>query len=151
LQFDVKTPELKTLLRYWTEKAGDRSMPSRSALDPIIDIPHITPNIWLVDVEGEPPTFRFRLLGNQVIEHYGSNFTGKRLDEMDFGGRGDAIRREYQETVAARRPIYARHLIKIPETGRVLMYERLLLPLSDDGKAVNMVLGGGYPLEDLAE
>jgi hypothetical protein len=149
VDFKVKTPELKTLYAYWSETAGERLMPSRSALDPLIDIPSITSNIWLVDVQGNPLSFHFRLLGSQVVDHYGSDFTGKHLDEMDFGGSGTAIRGEYEETVASRQPTYARHLIEVAQTQRILMYERLLLPLSDDGKTVNMLLGAGYPLEDL--
>jgi len=149
--FDFKTAELKKLHDYWKEKAGARAMPARRDLDPIVDIPELTSNIWLVDVERDPPGFRFRLLGTQVAERYGMDFTGKRLDEMDFGGHAETIAREYEETVRLKRPTYSRRSIEIEATMRRLPYERILMPLSDDGETVNMLLGGGYPLEADAE
>jgi hypothetical protein len=144
---DIQTPELKKLHDYWSEKAGDRQMPSRGDLDPIIEIPELTPNIWLVDVEHDPLTFRFRLLGNEVVNRYGADFTGKRLDEVDFGDRTEEIRREYEQTATGNKPVYARHQIHVVQAETYLPYERILLPLSDDGETVNMILGGGYPLE----
>jgi hypothetical protein len=145
--FNFKTAELKRLYGYWSEKAGDRAMPSRSDLDPIIDIPELTSNLWLVEVEPDPPGFRVRLLGTEVVNRYGADFTGKRLDEVDLGDQGDAIRREYVEVVGSKKPLYARHQIHIEGTATFLPYERVLLPLSDEGETVNMILGGGYPLE----
>lgn len=97
-----------------------------------------------MDVELDPPGFRFRLLGTEVIRQYGLDFTGKRLDEMDFGGHRETILRDYEETVVSKQPIYRRHMIEIEETRRRLPYERMLFPLSNDGERVNMVLGGGY-------
>jgi len=144
--FSFKSAGLSRLHDYWSEKAGDRPMPSRRDLDPVIDIPQLTRHLWLVDVEHEPLRFRFRLLGTEVVNRYGWDFTGQRLDEVDFGDYGDAIRREYEETVRSKAPIYARHHHYIEETNVFLPYERLLLPLSDDGQLVNMLLGGGYPI-----
>lgn len=151
MDLEFKTAELKKLYDYWSEKAGDRAMPSRGDLDPIIDIPELTSNIWLVDVERDPPGFRFRLLGTEVVAQYGMDFTGKRLDEMDFGGHREAIQRDYEETVRWKQPTYRSHIIEIEETMRRLPYERVLLPLSDDGEAVDMILGGGFRLENDAE
>ncbi len=149
--FDFKTAELKKLYSYWTEKAGDRPMPSRSDLDPVIDIPELTKNIWLVDVEHDPLGFRFRLIGTEVVVQYGMDFTGKRLDELDFGGHRDTILRDYEETVRSKQPTYRSHMIEIEDTMRRLPYERILFPLSDDGETVNMLLGGGFRLENEAE
>ena len=147
MTFNFKSADLKRLYDYWSGKAGNRALPSRSDLDPIIDIPALTSNLWLVDVEPDPPGFRFRLLGTEVVNRYGADFTGKRLDEVDLGDQGEVVRREYVEVVGSKKPLYSRHQIQIDETGSFLPYERILLPLSDDGETVNMILGGGYPLQ----
>lgn len=151
MAYDFKTAELKQIYHYWSEKAGKRAMPSRRDLDPIIDIPQLTSNIWLVDVDHDPVMFRFRLLGEEVIRRYGADFTGKRLDEVDLGSRGEAIRSEYKQVVNSKKPVYSQHQIYIEETQTSLPYERIVMPLSDDGETVNMLLGGGYPLESMAE
>ena len=142
---DIHTPELKKLYDYWTDKTGDRAMPSRRDLDPVIEIPELTKNIWLVDVELDPPGFRFRLVGTEVVVRYGLDFTGLRLDEIDFGGHSETIQRDYEEAVRSKRPVYRCHMIEIVDTMRRLPYERILFPLSDDGETVNMLLGGGFP------
>ena len=144
---DYLSQELRQLHRYWQDKAGDRQMPARRDIDPVMDLPAITPYMWLVDVEEEPPGFRFRLLGTEVVAQYGTDFTGRRLDELGIDGERSAIEREYRETVAVKRPTCYRHAIDVEETGRYLPYERLLLPLSDDGETVNMLMGAGFRVD----
>jgi len=141
------TPGLAKLRDYWSEKAGDRLMPSRSDLDPIIEIPEITPNIFLVDVEDDPPGFRYRLVGTEVADRYGRNFCGKRLDEIDFGDSHDTIRRDYEEAVRSGKPAYSRLQFEVETTNKLLLYERIVLPLSNDGETVNMLLCGAFQVE----
>ena len=57
MDWRAKTPSLAKLYDYWLEKAGDRLMPSRSDLDPIIEIPELAPDIFQIDVECDPPGF----------------------------------------------------------------------------------------------
>ena len=144
---DLQSAELKKLHAYWAEKAGVRPMPSRRDLDPIIDIPEITPHLWLVDVEDDPPRYRFRLVGTEVVARYGADFTGKRLDEIDLGGDRETILLEYERARHSKAPRCSRHKYQLEQTGRYLIYERLLLPLSDDGETVNMLLCAAYSLE----
>lgn len=122
-------------------------MPSRSDLDPIIEIPELTPNIFLVNIESDPPGFRYRLVGTEAAARYGMDFTGKRLDELDFGDRHDTIRRDYEEAVRSGKPVYSRLQFEVEATDKLLLYERIVLPLSDDGATVNMLLGGGFQIE----
>ena len=147
LAFDCNRPELEALYEYWRGKAGNRSMPARGDLDPVLDMPEITPHMWILDVEHDPIGLRYRLVGTQIVANYGTDLTGKRLDEIDLGADRDAILREYAATLESKVPRYSRHQIEISETGRYLVYERLLLPLSDDGETVNMVLAAGFMLD----
>ena len=75
------------------------------------------------------------------------DFTGKRLDEIDFGHSHDAIRRDYEEAVRFGKAAYSRLQFDVRTTNKLLLYERIVLPLSDDGETVNMLLGGGFPIE----
>jgi hypothetical protein len=51
----------------WLGKRGSRIGPPRSAIQ-LEEVPHVLPNISLVDVVGDPPRFFFRLCGTGVAE-----------------------------------------------------------------------------------
>jgi hypothetical protein len=147
VDFSVETPNLAKLCDYWSEKAGNRPMPSRRDLDPIIEVPELIPGIFLVDIESDPPGFRYRVVGTEVADRYGKDFTGKRLDEVDFGDTHDTIRRDYEEAVRSGKPAYSRLQFEVETTNKLLLYERIVLPLSDDGETVNMLLCGAFQVE----
>jgi hypothetical protein len=149
--FEAETPSLAKLFDYWSEKAGERLMPARRDFDPIIEVPELTPGIFLVDIESDPPGFRYRLVGTEVADRYGQDFAGKRLDEIDFGDTHDTIRRDYEEAVRCGKPVYSRLQFEVEATNKLLLYERIVLPLSDDGETVNMLLCGAFQVEYEAE
>ena len=131
---------LRDLYTYWLGKRGSRIGPPRSAIQ-LEDVPNVLPNISLVDVVGDPPRFFFRLCGSGVAEAYGENFTGKYLEEIDLGSvsLNTDFRNFYTKLVRECRPqVFRIRFTK--RDGRYLEYERIGLPLSEDGKTVNMLL-----------
>ena len=66
----IQDDRLRDLYRYWAEKKHNRPLPARVDLDPM-EIPQLLQNIVLVDVVGEPPRFRYRLVGTAVIQALG--------------------------------------------------------------------------------
>lgn len=142
--FHMIEPRLRTLHDYWNAQRGARTMPARADIDPV-DLPRLLPNLILVGVAGEPPRFRFRVVGTEIVFRYGTEVTGRELDDIDLGSELGAVRAQYEETVRERAPTYCRHQIETAG-GKHLRYERLLLPLAPDGVRVDMMLGGIYPL-----
>ena len=57
------------------------AMPPRSAIRPD-EIVKQLPSVALLDVVGDPPRFRFRLFGTQLVAAYGQDLTGKFVDEI---------------------------------------------------------------------
>src|SRR5260370_17327555 len=55
---------LAAIYQYWDGKRRGRLMPSRADIDPIELKPYL-PQLVLLDVEGEPPRFRYRLVGTE--------------------------------------------------------------------------------------
>ena len=132
--------ELRRLYDYWMAKKGDLVAPPRSAIEPV-EIRSILPRLLLIDVIGDPPRFRVRLAGTDVAYHYGAEITGKFVDELDLDEIGHIALAEYRDATRLRQPMvhqweYTKH------DGRHLKYERLILPLSSDGQAVDMLLCG---------
>jgi len=131
---------LKDLYAYWLSKKGASPAPPRSAIKPEEMVP-LLPNIALADVIGEPPRFRFRVFGTRLVDAYGQDLTGKFTDEIDLGSAAlttdimaacTKMVRECRAQVV--RVQFEKH------DGRHLEYERIGLPLSDDGVSVNMLL-----------
>jgi len=132
---------LKELHAYWLAKKGDRAAPARAAIRPE-EIPRLLPYLALLDVLGEPPRFRIRLFGTGLVRTYGEDLTGRFADEIDLDTVGPDIVAQLTALVRECRPVVARVRFTKAADGRHLQYERIALPLSDDGGTVNMILAG---------
>lgn len=130
----VQSPRIQRLHAYWREKAGGTGMPARADFDPV-DVRELLPNLMMLDVVGDPPRFRYRLVGTRVVQYTGFDFTGRYLDEMVFQGR-DFVEDCYRRLLKERRPIFGHYawLVRSRHFGRC---EFALFPLSDDGARVD--------------
>ena len=131
---------LKRLLAYWLEKKGDRLAPARAEIDPA-EIKPLLPYVGIVDIERSPLRFRYRLAGSDVARGYGEDITGRYLDEIDLNSHQHQIMQEYARTAECAEPTCSTWEYQRND-GRHLRYERIVLPLSSDGKQVDMLLGG---------
>ncbi len=149
---------LRQTLDYWRRLCGERRMPARKDLNPA-DIPRLLPKLMLADVTNPPvgsgpdtdagdamapapvqvPQIRFRLVGTEVSGRFGTELTGHRLSEIDYGAQADEVAALYRQVVDCGEPRFAR-IDFVQGYGRLVQIEHLLLPLSDDGTHVNMVL-----------
>lgn len=130
------SPLLFEMLQYWQSKRYGRAMPTRADIDHA-DIVSLLPHIGILDVVG--PRLRCSLLGTRINEAFGSDHTGKHLDEVLSGERLEYFDGIYQRVVATGRPLYVENAYPVPDDTRVKV-QRLLLPLSNDGSTVNKLL-----------
>lgn len=141
---------LKQLYAYWQAKKGPRVAPARKDIDPAEMKPFLR-HVFLLDVLGVAPRFKFRLAGTEIVSRFGEELTGRFLDEVDLDDVGPQIVHEYERAVREARPVYSRWNYT-KHSGRYLNYERLILPLSSDGRAIDMLLCGahvdGWPSTD---
>jgi hypothetical protein len=136
-------PRWGQLLSHWTalaEAAG--GIPPRSAIDPANLGKDLLPSVFLVDVvrEGEKPEprFRFRLLGQEIVEHE-STRVGDYLDQFRTGYQVAEMLRQYRDCVEGR--IWLRTASLAWNDKDFLEYQVLLLPLSEDGRRVTHLIG----------
>lgn len=113
-------------------------MPSRADFDPL-EMPQLLPFIILMDVEGSGNRLKVRLAGTKIVEMFGSDYTGNYLDEIDFGDVMEKVLFEYGLAVTEKRPVFSDHSFRKPNDYRHAI-ERAILPLSNDGDSVNMLL-----------
>lgn len=141
----VHNGNLRRILAYWNAKRGARAMPSRADID-LAEIKDLEPNLLLVAVEGgEPPQFRFAAFGENVVSLFGENPEGHELGE--YAGKGaEIVRAGYMAVLAEKCPLRQWNFgsFGMEASEPVLRYERVLLPLSDDGVAVNGILVLSY-------
>ena len=136
----VHSQRIRKLNDYWQAKAKGK-VPSRSDIDPV-DVRELLPNLMMIDMLGDPPRFRYRLVGTRVVQYTGFDFTGRCIDEMVFQGR-DFMEQCYRRMLAEKRPIFGHYawLVRSRHFGQC---EFGLFPLSDDGVTVNR----GISIED---
>jgi hypothetical protein len=128
---------LKNLYAYWLTKRGSRIAPPRSAVQ--LDAALI-PDIALLDVVGDLPRFRFSFCGTRLADDYGEDLTGKFFDEIDLGSVSAQTNSFLTTIVRECRPQVVRARYAKHRDGRRVEFERVALPLSEDGKTVNMIL-----------
>jgi len=135
----LRSRQIRLAYEYWQRCRGDRPMPARRDLDPLDMGPWLAQTM-LVDVSSEPLDFRFRLVGTAIVNRIGREITGKRVRELELEGRQEQIFEEYRQTVLRKQP---RYLVDEHElaNGRTIYFERLLMPLSENGEDVNMLFG----------
>jgi hypothetical protein len=70
-----ETPPWEELYRYWLDRHVDGKPPTRAGIDPMIDLRNLAPNLILIDAY--PDRAEYRLVGSQVVNHFGVDHTGK--------------------------------------------------------------------------
>ena len=137
----IADARLRALFGYWREKRGDRAMPARADLDPL-EIPTLLPIVGLVDVLDDGARFRYRLVGTEMVDADGHDPTGRFLDEaLPDSGYADYLIGLFREVTRERRALYGESDSR--GRGRIeCQVRRLLMPLSRDGQAVDMIFGG---------
>ena len=137
-RLSIEDPSLGRLFDYWQSSRRGRFAPTRPDIHPQRLI-FILPFLYLIDVIGAPPRFRFRLAGTGIVKEYGAEITGKFADEIDLNENQTAFVDEYRHVVGDGKPACSRGTYTT-RNGRHRVYEHLTLPLSTDGQTVNMLL-----------
>jgi len=132
------------LLKYWMSKCGARPLPSRAELDPLEIVP-LLPRIGLIEVYGsENLRFRYRLIGTEMVQTYGIDYTGTWVDESKSGFYADLLINLYSEAARTMRPRYSSSVFTYLDNARLekeqLAINRLILPLSSDQNSVDLLL-----------
>ena len=134
----IEDPDLATLYAYWVARCGSRPMPCRADIDPR-DIASVIPLVFIVDI-CEPLRFRFRLVGTAICDRWHEDLTGRWLDELCFDGELTTVLEQYASVARTGIPRIDKEEF-VNEESRYLHYQRLLLPLSEEGGMPNMLIG----------
>lgn len=131
-------PVPRLVYEYWLDKRGDRAMPDRADLDPPFEITQVLPYTSLIEaVPGDPPDFRYRLVGTAMVPMVGRDMTGRLVSEVPHPRLREMALRSFTTVIETGLPWH--HRLTRMWTGN-LTYERVLLPLTRGGTRAAMVM-----------
>jgi hypothetical protein len=138
----IRSDVLRHLVAHWRRICRDRRMPARADFDPL-EVRFAVGYISLIAVQRDPLRFHFRLDGTKQVELFGIDCTGRYLDEAMPADHAAMATASYRAVVERGEPSY--HQRKIPFHERLIDYEIVILPFSNDGERVDLLMTGIVP------
>lgn len=138
----IRDSRLLGLFRYWHGKCQNGTLPARRDIDPIEMRPWLG-NLLLVEFPPDPMQYRIRLDGVNLVQFYSTSREGKGVEAMTSEEERRIVLPQYMTVLEKKQPAYYETQFVTSE-GIVTSQRKLLLPLSEDGQRVNMILGGIY-------
>jgi len=143
---ELRSEMLRHLVDHWEKLRDGRLLPSRRDLRPE-DMGSLLGQIMLVDIhwpsavtETSEPTFRFRLVGARIEATGQKGLTGRWAHELQPEFYRDSVLRTYREAAVSGEPSIRR--INYSTEGAALRYERVVLPLANQGTTPDTLLVG---------
>ena len=136
----VRSINQRWLLSYWDRLRGSDELPMWQGLE-TAELADMAASLSFQDVVGSNGDARFliRYHGQRIAEALGAVCLGRFLDEILPPRYREAALSTYHRVLVTRLPVYT-----IADTrdrdGRIVHFERLLLPFSRDGVAVDRIL-----------
>jgi hypothetical protein len=137
----VRAVNQRWLLKFWKRHLGAHRVPQWQAIV-AENLSRISSNLSFLDVVGSAGTacFVVRFNGTMIDTVFGgADHRGRRLDEVMPPKHRDDWLVPYRLAVGCRCPIYTIHDVT-DRAGRLVHYERLLLPFGRDGQCVDRIL-----------
>jgi hypothetical protein len=146
-----RSADLQRLLAYWHERRGAREFPRRADVDPL-DIRFMLDRIALTEVHDpvdagpvDPGSrrYRLRLVGSFWYRLVGFEMTGMWTHEFRHANQRKLTEDFYMSLLEGRRPRFVQRDVIVDD--QLLHYEIMLLPLSEDGSRISMIMTGIGP------
>ncbi|WP_051231220.1 PAS domain-containing protein [Kaistia adipata] len=139
-------PSIAALYAYWTRQRGSAPAPLRSAIAPA-DIVPLLGDVFILDA-AQRAAMPFRLAGTRLCASFGRELRDE--DFLALWARADIARAaEALLAVTAEAAAIALRVAAINGRGQAVGAEMILLPMSQDGRAIDRVLGllapAGHP------
>ena len=153
----VKSIKQRDLLNTWLRLyARDQSIPRMSEYHPTRiedELPDLV--FYTVNTGVQPPCLKIESDGMRMSSAYGNTGKGRYLDEYLGARLAPIVMPIYYECIARRLPVYT--ISHIDDSyGRIVAYERLLLPFSDGDGVTHIIASlktisedGGFEIRNL--
>jgi hypothetical protein len=138
---DIHNSLVRRGLDVWHRARAGRPFPQRADLTPRM-LSDLLRNTVLVRVLAPGDEYELRIVGDAMVQAQGRSFQGMSMSEIDLivPGHGSILRTIYNAVCDRHAPIAFRGWYTREADGRTLFQESVLLPLSNDGVAVDHLL-----------
>ncbi|WNK01461.1 hypothetical protein L2D14_08500 [Thalassospiraceae bacterium LMO-JJ14] len=119
------------------------AMPDYKSLD-LMKIPHLVPNIWVLDArEGGGKELKFLFTGTVIDRHFGRNMMGGYLAKNYAGNYAKEVYAAYCSVFADKKPVYTERSDYYPDVEPEVerRIKVILLPCSSNGEIVDFAIG----------
>ncbi len=138
----LRHPKLLSLYAHWLEQGGASGVPLAAALDAAALRPWLG-NLVLMEIR-RGADFVYSYYGRSFSDAFGQDRMGQSIASLPEP-QADVLRSEYETVRSSGRPVARSYSADFD--GVQSTWERLVLPLSDDGETVTKLLVGAYRLE----
>jgi len=135
-----RDPRLRALYDYWNGLRGERTVPLRADFDPTA-IPQLLPFVLMYGASPEGG-YTIRLVGEELVQFVGRNVTGSPAGTIMPPHSAEVIVKILDAVIRERAPKFRAGKAHWLAAKSHRNYEACFLPLSGDGRSVNIVLGG---------
>src|SRR5436190_7574 len=123
---------LATVYSYWSARRpgapGPTLLPGRSHIEPL-ELHQVWPQLLLADVLGAAQRVRYRLVGTEIVARWGTDDTGRYLDEMPASRSTDLSLKLYGIALSRRAALYSETNLRTDGGRGLALLCRLILPL----------------------
>jgi len=142
----LKTPDAivgercQALYDIWHHLANGRVAPRREEIT-LGHVRKLTPWLWVIDVIDSGTDFRFRLVGDRVVQFLGGHNADVRLSELSKNAFFERMKQTLSHCVEHKLPVAIGPVRSGYEGKEHWEVEYVMLPLSEDGKSVSSLMG----------
>lgn len=135
----IVDPTLRSLYRHWLDARRERPMPARRSIDPMA-MRETLPNLFLYTFDAEKDRFYCRLAGEQINQMVGTVCSKRFLDQIFAPQVFQVVHQRYRAIVTRPTLLHMHGVVKMAN-GLAVPGERLVLPLGDDGRNGDALVG----------
>lgn len=145
----LEEPKLERLYRHWDEARGDRPWLLRADLRPEA-CPATLPHAALIErLPDALPFLKIRLTGEKIANPGFGFVKGRFVEAVTPDWYREHLMTSYMSAFVAGAPQC--HLVRVVYRCQVILYRRLILPLSATGERVDMLLVASVRTRRLAD
>ena len=136
----VRAINQRWLLKFWKRHLTADGIPQWQAVE-AENLSRVSDNVSFLDVieDNGAKRLRIRQHGSAITKVYGADSRGRFLDEVIPRDRHPTGLMPYYRALSTGQPVYTICDVR-DKNGRLIMFERLILPFRGDGKRAERIL-----------
>ena len=140
----IVNADIQFVHEFWAKKRSARGqIPSLVEIDPVEILDHrlsALQHLWLLDVVRPELRFRYRLIGEELGHAQIKARVGQFIDEFEVASAPDSLHSQLCALLDGSSLSHRIGSPRLPHSPYIKAIERLSLPLSSDGKLIDVIL-----------